>query len=283
MTMPLAFSLVFYVSFAIYFFFGLYVLFLNVNSNLHRVFLASCISLCFWAFSFSIANSAADYETCLFWRRAACLGWGTYFSILLHFILIMTNHNRLRQKKWLYALLYLPAAITVFVFGLGPSAEGAYHLYYTEAGWVNIPGSTIWDSLFNLYYVCFSAMGVGLVLHWGIASKDGRIKKQSLLMGAAYIVAVLSGTLTEFVITFLHPGTSVQVAPIITLLPMMTIIYCIKRYQFLAPENKSRKPEAGQILSEEARAGLYRCMLLVYCAGSVNKLRGPILQRTRTP
>ncbi len=269
MTMPLAFSLIFFASFAMYFFFGLYVLFLNANSNLHRVFFASCISLCFWAFSFSIANSAPDYETCLFWRRVACLGWGTYFSILLHFILILTNKKRLLQKKWLYLLLYLPAAVNVFAFCLFSTiAEGVYHLYYTEAGWVNLSGSTVWDSWFNLYYVSFSVIGAGLVLRWGITAKDGQIKKQSFMMGAAYITAVLAGTLTEFVITFLQPGTTLQVAPIIALLPMIVIFYCIRRYQFLAPESDNMRPEAGQILSEETRARLYWYLLQTYIAGS---------------
>lgn len=269
MTTPLLFSSIFYASFAMYFFFGLYVLFLNVNSNLHRVFFASCLSMCFWAFSFSIANSASDYETCMLWRRVACLGWGTYFSILLHFILILTNHKWLLQKKWLYLLLYFPAAVNVFAFCFfGPVAEGVYNLYYTEAGWVNVPGSTVWDSWFNLYYGSFSAIGAGLVLQWGVTAKDGRIKKQSLMMGASYILAVLAGTLTEFIMIDQYPGTSVQVAPIIALLPMIVILYCIKRYQFLAPDRNSRKPEAGQILSEETRARLYWYLLLVYIAGA---------------
>ena len=66
MSLPIVFSLIFFTAFATYFFIGLYVLYLNFNSMLHRVFFASCISLCFWAFSFSIENSAPDYETCLF-------------------------------------------------------------------------------------------------------------------------------------------------------------------------------------------------------------------------
>lgn len=265
MTMPLVFSLLFYVSFAMYFFFGLYVLFLNAGSSLHRLFFASCISLCFWAFSFSVANSAPDYETCLFWRRVACLGWGTYFSILLHFIMILTGQNTLLRKKLTYVLLYFPAAVNVFVFGLYSAiAERTYSMYYTEAGWVNISGSTIWDSWYNLYYVSFSLIGVGLLLRWGITSKDGLIKKQSLMMGSAYIIAVLAGTLTEFIFAYLYPETSLQVAPIIILLPMIMVLYCVKRYQFLAPERKSRKPEAGQILSEETRARLYGDILLIY-------------------
>ena len=270
MSLPLTFSLIFFAAFAMYFFFGLYVLFLNFNSNLHRVFFFSCISLCFWAFSFSIANSAADYETCLFWRRVACLGWGTYFSILLHFIIILTDKNRLLQKKWYYVLLYLPAAVNVFAFCFySEIAVKQYHLFSTEAGWLNIAAGTVWDIWFNCYYVIFSVTGVGLLLHWGITAKDMLVRKQSIMMGSAITFAILTGTLTEVVINSFYPGTSLQIAPIIILLPMLLMLYCIKRYQLLAPDISSQTAEAGQILSEATRARLYWYLLVVYIAGAL--------------
>jgi len=270
MSMPLTFSLIFFAAFAMYFFFGLYVLFLNIHSNLHRIFFLSCISLCFWAFSFSISNSAPDYDTCLFWRRIACLGWGTYFSFLLHFILILTDRNRLLQKKWLYVLLYFPAAVNVFVFCIyGEIAVNQYHLFNTDAGWVNISKGTVWDIWFNCHYAIFSIIGVGLIFHWGITAKDRLVRKQSVIMGAAFILAVLAGTLTDFVINSLSMGTSLQISPIIILLPMLVMLYCIKRYQFMAPVKDSQKAEAGRILSEATRARLYRYLLLAYIAGAL--------------
>lgn len=269
MSLPLTFSLIFFAAFAMYFFFGLYVLFLNIHSNLHRVFFLSCISLCFWAFSFSISNSAPDYDTCLFWRRIACLGWGTYFSFLLHFILILTDRSRLLQKKWLYVLLYLPAAANVFAFCLyGEIAVKQYHLSNTDAGWVNILEGTVWDIWFNCYYAIFSIIGVGLIFQWGITAKDRLVRKQSVMMGAAFLFTVLAGTLTDFVINSLSLGTSLQISPIIILLPMLVMLYCVKRYQFMAPVKGSQTAEAGRILSEATRARLYWYLLLAYIAGA---------------
>lgn len=269
MSLPLTFSLMFFAAFATYFFFGLYVLFLNVHSNLHRVFFLSCISLCIWAFSFSISNSAPDYDTCLFWRRIACLGWGTYFSLLLHFILILTDRNRLLQKKWLYVLLYLPAAVNVFAFCLyGEIAVKQYHLINTDAGWVNILEGTGWDIWFNCYYSIFSMIGLGLILQWGITAKDRLVRKQSLIMGGAILYATLVGTLTDFVINSFTLGTSLQISPIIILLPMLLMLYCIKRYRFMAPKKDSQTAEAGRILSEATRARLYWYLSFAYIAGA---------------
>lgn len=269
MSLPLIFSIIFFAAFVLYFFFGLYVLFLNVNSTLHRVFFFSFISLCFWAFSFSIANSAPDYETCLFWRRMAAVGWGIYYSILLHCVLILTDKNRLLQKKWLYVILYLPAAFNLFVFCLYRDiAEKQYHLFQTYNGWVNVSENSGLNIWFNIYYIIFSVIGVGLLLHWGATAKDKLVRRQSAMMGTSFVVAILAGTLTEIVINALFPITTLQIAPIIILLPMSVMLYCIKRYRFLAPIQNRQTAEAGQIMSESARARLYWFLMMAYLFGA---------------
>jgi hypothetical protein len=228
-----------------------------------------CIALCFWAFSFSIENSAPDYETCLLWRRIASVGWGAFYSLLFHFIIILTGRERLLLKKRSYLLLYLPAAVTVFYFGLyGKIAVTQYHLYNTGTGWVNVSEWSGWDVGFVLYYVIFSASCIGQVLRWGILSKDALIKRQSVMIGAALAFAILAGTLTEFVINSVYPVSTPQVAPVIALVPMLLMLFCIKRYRLL-PMAKDDRAEAGKILSEANRTTLYRyLMLAMYSARS---------------
>ena len=94
MSLSLIFSFAFFLVFEIYAFLGTYTLFLNMKNTLNRIFFAVCLSMCVWAFSFAIANSAPDYEIALFWRRMASLGWGTLYSLLLHFQLILTERKK---------------------------------------------------------------------------------------------------------------------------------------------------------------------------------------------
>ena len=201
-------------------------------------------------------------------RRIASLGWGAFYSILLHFIIILTDRRRLLQKKRAYLLLYFPAAVTVFSFGLyGKIAVTQYHLFYTDTGWVNVSEWSGWDVWFILYYGIFSVACIGLVLSWGLLSKDRLIRKQSIMIGAALAFAILAGTLTEFVINSVYPVSTPQVAPVIALVPMMLMLFCIKRYRLL-PMAKGDRAEAGKILSEANRTTLYRYLMLAYVFGA---------------
>lgn len=138
MTLSYIYSFVLFITFAIYFILGMYILSLNTGSKLNRLYCIACLSLSIWSFCFSITNSAPDYETAILWRRLASLGYGTVYSILLHFSLILTERTAVLKNKWIYVVLYFPAAVNVIAFGYNASAKEQYNLIYTAAGWVNI-------------------------------------------------------------------------------------------------------------------------------------------------
>lgn len=167
-TAELLYSVAFYLAFVVYLLFGAYIISLNSKLILHRVFFMLCLVLCLWAFTFSIANSAPDYATALFWRRVSAFGWGTMYSLLLHFILILTGKEKLLRQAWTYLWLYLPAAATVYVFALHPGlVSQQYNLMQTAVGWINVSANNRWDWYFNLYYLIFTVAGVGLIWQWG--------------------------------------------------------------------------------------------------------------------
>lgn len=269
MFLPKVFSLMFFIAFAIYFFLGIYILARNFKSNMHRVFFYISLDLCIWAFSFSISNSAPNAEMSIFWRRVAAFGWGSLYSFLLHFILILTEKYDLLHKKWLYVVLYLPAILNVFVFSIdGDIAIKGYNLIYTYAGWVNVSASSIWDRLFQFNYVSFTMIGIGLIWHWGKSSKERVKKKQAYMMVASYATALLIGTLTEFTINLYFSNKVPQLAPVIILIPTSVMFYCIKKYGLMAPEVKSQVADAGQILSDVTRSKLYLYLTRVYILGA---------------
>ena len=269
MSLPYLISVLFFLAVVIYFMLGFYVIRLNPTSTIHRIFLCLCLIMCVWAFSFSMANSAASYEVSVAWRRVAALGWGTLYSFFLHYTLCLTGKQNLFRKKWIYALIYLPAAVNVFVFSLyGKLAIKRYVLEYTYAGWVNVRPTSGWDVMFNVYYIVFSLMVVGLFFHWGWSSKERNIKKQAYLILASYAAAIAAGTLTEFIINYYFPFKFPQLAPLITLIPVTAMYYCIIKYGLMAPATKSTVPPEGQILSEAGQSRLYLYLTMAYILGA---------------
>lgn len=268
MTLPYIYSLVFFIAFAIYFTLGMYTISLNSKSMLNRLYLAACLALSVWAFCFSIANSAPDYETAMFWRRLASVGWGTVYSFLLNFYLILTEKHRVLKKKWVYVLLYMPALVNVIAFGLSETARKHYKLAETSVGWVNVSANTWGDLFFDLYYVLFTLTGLWLLWRWGRGTKDRIKKKQAYLFLTSYIVTMVLGTLTDMIVNAYTAYTLPQLAPVFVLLPTTAIFYAIKRYGLMG-QGKSDRVEPGRILSEVNMERFIKIMSFVYVMGGL--------------
>ena len=234
---------------------------------MHWLFFCCCLDMSLWALSFSIGNVATDYESALFWRRIASVGWSSLFSYFLHYILLLTG-NKLLKKKSIYILLYMPALLNIFLYGIYTNTVvQSYHLVQTYFGWINISGNTLLDWYYNLYYVGYTVIGIVLLLYWGFTSKEIAKRKQSAIIGISYIVAVIFGTLTEYTINYFLNVKVPQLAPVIILIPLSAMLYCIRRYNFMRKEIQHEEPKANQILSEYTKTKLYSYLSMTYVIG----------------
>lgn len=263
MSLPIGFSMIFYISFVCYVLLGVYALWLNPKSMLNRVFFVATISLGVWAFCFSIANSTPTHGVSLLWRRMAVLGWGSAYSVLLHFFLILTERKRLLQSKWLYFILYMPVLVNIYIYGLSPKAFQQHELVSTEFGWVNISIYTTWDILFNIYFFTCSLIGFLLLAQWGITEKDRKKKRQSLLLFLAFALALIIGT-TDLVLNPFFKTKVPQVSPTVSLIPMSVIFYSIKRYDLLKRPEREKIAEPGKILSEDTHTKVFQVVSLLF-------------------
>lgn len=262
-----SYSLIFFIAFAVYFVLAMYTLSINVHSKLNRLFCGACLSLAVWAFCFSMANSAQDVETALLWRRCASLGWGTVYSLLLHFFLLVTERSKILKVKWIYVLLYLPAVVNIMVFGYSEAAGERYRLVHTATGWVNVSADSGWDLYFNLYYILFTVTGLLLIWNWR-KTEDPLKKVQAYLFMFSYSVAMIFGTITDVIVNSYTSCTIPQMAPVIVLLPTTAIFYAIKRYGLMG-QGKNDRTEPGKILSEVNMERFIKIMSFVYVIGGM--------------
>ena len=269
MSVQYIFSFIFYIAFAIYILLGLYILWRNTKNALNRIFFVACLSLSTWAFCFSIANSAPDYETSLFWRRLASVGWGSAYSVLLHFFMILTERKRVLKSRWLYVILYLPVLLNIYVFGLSNIARDQFNLVNTTGGWINIPVNSPWDYFFNIYYVSFSIVGLFLLGQWGIGSKENKKKRQSHLLIITFAIGILMGTMTDIIVNSYMKISVPQMSPVVSLLPVAAIFYSIKRYALMGPTEINQTAEPGKILSEVNQSKFYQIMSMIFILGGM--------------
>ncbi len=257
-------SLIFFISFSIYFLIGISMIPNRKHAIKNSVFLAICFVMAIWSLAFSFASNASDYETALFWRRISAIGWGSIYSIFLHFILIITGRDKILSKKWIYVLMYLPALINILCFSLiNPIAIGQYNLIHTLNGWINQSVNNYIDWFFNFYYLGFTALAVIIIVHWRITA-DKNMKKVARILTVSLLIAVIIGTITDIALSIFYPGEVPQIGNLIIMIPIIAIFYSINRYEILKVKVESIANEEGVILDEVSRVSLFDNITILY-------------------
>lgn len=254
-SIPLMFSLLFFMLFGIYAVFGIYTIINNSRETLNRAFFAVCMAMSIWAFGFSVAISAPDLSTCFFWRRVSAVGWGSLYSILMHFFLILTGRKSISNKKWIYFLIYLPAAVCVYIFSISTNMSLAHYQFVrTHMGWINIAGDYNWDWFFNIYYGSFMLVGMGLIWQWGRKSGDENHKRQARLILPATLAAFVMGTLSDLIFNSYLSIPIPQIGPLIALIPITACFIAIKKYGLINIVEQNRNET---VLTDATRARVY--------------------------
>lgn len=219
---------------------GIYALFLDSKSRLNRVFFLATASLFIWACGFSVAIISPSEEIVLFWRRIAALGWGSFYALMIIFIVILTRHkmamNTSKEKGIPYRwLLFLPALISIYVFSISNQLTSEnYNLVNTYFGWRNISVRNQWDNFFNVYYIGYSIFGIVMLVDWRRRTAFIREKKQGTLIVSTLILAFVLGSTTDILLDYLAGITLPELGVVFLVIPIAAIWYSIKNYSFMA-------------------------------------------------
>ncbi|WP_165835505.1 EAL domain-containing protein [Ruminiclostridium sufflavum] len=269
MTLTYFLSLLFFISFSVYIFLGLYILFINIKSILNRLFFMVTFSLCIWAFAFSMCYLTRDYNTAVLWRMLASIGWTTIFSFLLHFLIILTGRSEILKKRWIYILIYFPAVVFISVFCLfNDIARQQYDMILSNVGWITVTVTSIWSRIYNVYYICCTIIGLRLLWNWGRRSKEKEIKKQARMMIASFAIAVFLGTLTEMTVNIYTSIQCPQLAPLLAVIPISTVCFFAKRYGLMFPES-AFAAEPGTILNKANKSKIYQTVSMSFFIGAL--------------
>ncbi|MCE5235093.1 MAG: EAL domain-containing protein [Eubacteriales bacterium] len=235
---------------------GAYALRFDRKATLNRLFMVISVCLAFWALGFSIAMIAPDAAAWEFWSRFAAVGYELVYSVLLHFTLILTGHKRILSKKWFYFVLYLPAAFLLYVFVLSPDTERViYQFANTARGWVRVDTNTVYDLIFQIYYLVTVCISLTLLVLWKIKNSDRAIKKQANILLFSFLIAFGFGTFTDILNGSYFNLPIPLMAPVLFLIPLSAFFYCINKYHFM---RSLKENELESILNDERRIAVFR-------------------------
>ncbi len=251
---PLLFSLLFLVVCAVYLFSGIYIIYRNPREKLNKALFAVSVSLSLWSLGFALAIGAPDLETALLSRRLAALGWGSIYTLFLHFIILLTNFQPLLKNRLLLPLLYFPAVISIYAFALSNTITTTqYNLAKIDYGWINVAVQNTWTSFFQTYYIIYVLACLLILMYWKIKSSDERVKKQANLIFISLFIALILGSLTDVIWSSRLSTPLPQMAPVFILIPIATIHYLINRYGLM---REVEKESHELLLSSETKIRL---------------------------
>ncbi|MGC4019139.1 MAG: EAL domain-containing protein [Muricomes sp.] len=233
------------------------------------MFFAICLSLCFWSLGFSISTSAATWEISFLWRRISAIGWGTIYSLMLHYFLLLTANRNAQKQQAFYAFLYVPAILSVYVFAVSTDISAVqYHLVKTRLGWASMSVDSVWSAFFNIYYVGYVLACLIIILRWKKRNrKNQNIRRQSAIFLITLIVTTILGSFTDVVLSTLYGPVLPQLAPIFNLLPILAIYYSMKRYKLMA--NPAQKDKIN-VLNDKTYRKMQYYLGISYLIGGVS-------------
>ncbi|MBP7176447.1 MAG: EAL domain-containing protein [Thermoclostridium sp.] len=224
-----------------YVFIGTFSLMYDVKNKLNRVFFFFCLDLSLWSTILMLMNAASDAATATVFRRIATIFWSILYCLMLHFLLVLVEKDRLLSKPWFLGLFYLPAMISIYIYYIFTPVSSDL-IVRVKQGWVywNSGGNGILaDFYLPLYYVTYILASIFLIRFWGKQSPMKRVKKQARILVVTIITVSILGSLTDIIL----PALGKPVVPALTVcfivIPVYGIWYSIKRYRLmnLNPQN----------------------------------------------
>jgi len=213
-----------------YFHIGLKVAIKNWKHLPNRLFFSLCLNMSVWSFGYAIMVASPNLHTANLWRNVAALGWCLFYSTWLEFTILIKQED----NKWMTdirrILIYLPS-LFFFVGNLLYDPESVMKKIYGT--WIDIYPASLFESLFTMYFVAFTILGLMNIYKWGRNTASIREKKQSRIIIISALICFIIGTITDVILpmTGKDPFPSAIVTNSIALIG---ILYAISKYKLMA-------------------------------------------------
>ena len=252
-----------------YVFLGTHTRFFNLKSRVNKQFFRLTTSLAIWAIAFAISSTEPTAESSAFWRSISVFGWGVFQSVLLHFILIITEYKNLSNKRSALLIIYLPAVINIVLFApFGYFAAAPFETLPTAFSGINVLGMNLGRIWISIYRIVFSTAAVLLVIRWRIEHKSNTIRRKRITYLLMSVILPYFVIVAVDIMPFespLFPALEV----VINIIPTIVMFYLLKtsgrlfersRMEFLHLDSND--------FPDESRLQLFRTAARIFGAGA---------------
>ncbi len=247
---------------------GISVFFLNIKSKVNRFFMYTMIANAYWAFCTYMMAQSSSVEAAAFWGKALFL-WPFLTALMLHFTLVFTENNLLKNKL-VYIAIYSPALL--------------FSLIDLTTDWIYVtPALKPWgyaatipvDSVMSQIDGVWSAV-LGLLIIFFFANYYNRVidktkKQQTKFVAFSFTVPIILSILTDSI----FPVTGVNFPVLGNISGALTSSFVV--YAMLKFELFSFRTE---IAAESVFSTMPDSVILVSMKGLIIKVNRSLLELT---
>lgn len=210
---------------------GIYIVLKGPKRAINNVFSLFAFSLAVWGISEFGHRIAHNPDSAYTWIRGGGIGWCFMASLYLHFVLIFTKRDHILNKKFTYALLYLPPLVFLYLF-LTTDLIYEQKVVWRSWGYTSLPGNITWT--FYFYYFLIYLLTIYFI---------ARVQEQGSILEKKQARPILIGT-TVFLVTatatnIAFPLFSVRLPELgssLSLILTICTLYAILKYKLFSVE-----------------------------------------------
>ncbi len=262
-------SAVLFVSFSLYAVIAAFSVVLDRKSKVNISLFLICLCYMVCCLSNAIVIVISDPQQVVFFRKIAALGWGSVYSYILYFSLLMTRNTRIINSRLVKALIFIPAILNCLVYSIFSSKIGYwYYIIKQSERWQFLPTNFGWDIVYTLYTIIFLSISLYSFLHWKL-DNGAKISNNSkyFIVGTTLVTVVLS-LIGEIMLLKSFSNHLALLAPAVALAPLMAAFYIIQQKTRVNPFTDTDTISHTLILKDELRSRFTSNLALTFMIGS---------------
>jgi len=234
------FTILYFLCGIIYVIIGVFTLLNDSKNQSNKLFFIVCINLAVWAILYFLMNSSSDVNIASKFYLYATFCWAFNNCLFLHFIVILGGKEGLFNRPFKYVVFYFPAIVCIYLYVFQP--QQAQDFVKINLGWVILQAKNrgfIWTNFYNMYYFVYMLAVIFSLFMWWKNSKIIRERKQAIIILMTFLIAVITGAITDIMLPALQIRIIPSIGIILVIIPIIGIWYSIKKYKLmdLNPEN----------------------------------------------
>jgi PAS domain S-box-containing protein len=204
----------------------------NDKDNIRRIFALFVACCVWWGVAAIFRMSAPTKEIALVWGQVSSLGWITFPSFFLWFVLIFVKDETILKKKAFFpALFFLPVILLVveWIQPLSVTTEK------TVSGWNITWTGSPWVYLYFFFYSSFIIISLYFLYRYYRRTEIKLRKKQALIIIFSTLLSAVLGTTLAVLLPLLGLSPEISSGNTFTIFWALGMYYAVAKYNLFSP------------------------------------------------